>query len=474
MKRRGPNVLWIMCDQLSRLALPAFGGPYAVETPHVDRLAREGTVFETCYTPSPVCVPARFSALTGLYPHRTGCVGNNTPLPMRFRTAAHHFGRQGFVTAMVGKMHPVDAQTHGFDVLVDFGHYYDYLGPKTAVFAQGMGAADSGCGVPWVSTYTGGRSPWRDVAASPTQPDLLEEEDHPDSFFAREACRFLEQYGRDEAPFFLFVSFLRPHKPFAPPRRFAERYTPEWVCLPPPPKGYDPERVPPQARPRPVPGAFTPEGDAAARAWIAPYCGNVAHVDDCTGRILGALDRLNLAEDTLIMFMSDHGDMLYDHGLAAKFSFFDASSRVPLIIRWPGRVRAGARCGEVVDLGDLVPTCLEAAGAPVPEGLGGSSFWGACDPGGRRPKGWALSELALGGPRPMYMLRTERWKFNRYVQGQSELYDMRADPGEVNNLADEVTHQAVVQELSARLDGLIGEEAARCQRQGRPLPPLPE
>ena len=471
----GPrNVVWIMCDQLSWLALAAYGGPHAVETPAIDRLAREGIVFDNCYTPSPVCVPARFAQLSGRYPHRTGCVGNRTPLPLACRTAAHRFAQSGYVTGFVGKMHPVDAQTHGFDVLVDFGHYFDYLGPRTGVFGGHMGATDAGCGVPWVDAYTAGRNPWKGVALHPDLPTLLDEADHPDSFFAREAERFLHQYGvtgdRAAPPFFLFVSFLRPHRPFAPPARFATRYTAERVQLPPPPVGYDRERVPAQARHREIRGAFTPEGDAEARTWIAGYCGNVAHVDACVGHVLGVLDELSLTDNTLLVFMADHGDMLYDHGLVAKFTFFEGSCRVPCVVRWAGNPTPGRRLGDVVDLTDLLPTSLEALGLPVPEGLDGRSLWGACLPGaGTRPKGYALSSLALDSSRPMYMLRRDRWKYNRYVDGV-ELYDLTEDPSEFHNLAGDPGRRTVTAELDAEMRALLGDEAVACLQSGRPLP----
>ncbi len=466
------NVLWIMCDQLTWLSLAAYRGPHAVATPAIDRLAREGMVLDRCYTPSPVCVPARFASLTGRYPHHTGCTGNATPLPWRFRTAAHHFAAHGRLTGFIGKMHPVDPQTHGFDVLVDFGHYYDYLGPKTSVFARGMGADDAGSGVPWVDTYTGHRSPWRDVPAPEGEAALLDEADHPDSFFAREAARFLHQCAGDPAApgFFLFVSFLRPHRPFAAPTQLAARHRPQDVRLPTPPADYRLEDVPAPARRRALPGAFTPAGDAAARNWIADYSGNVEHVDACVGQVLDALDEAGLAEDTLVAFMADHGEMLYDHGLVAKFTFFEASSRVPCILRGPG-VPAGSQLGEVADLTDLLPTSLDAAGLPPVPGLDGASLWGSCqgDPA-RRPKGYAVGSLGLDGRRPMYMLRRDRWKYNRYAGGERELYDLEADPGEWRNRADDPEVAAVVRELDAALDAHIGAEAARCQREGIPLP----
>ena len=141
------NVLWLMSDQHSVRALGCYGNS-VVRTPHLDRLAAGGLRFDRAYCAYPVCVPARFTMLTGRYPHHTGCTGNGTPLPLRERTAAHHFSQAGYATAFLGKLHPVDGQTHGFDYYMDFGHYYDYLGPKTAIFTAGMGAEDSGSAPP--------------------------------------------------------------------------------------------------------------------------------------------------------------------------------------------------------------------------------------------------------------------------------------------------------------------------------------
>ncbi|HEX2514840.1 MAG TPA: sulfatase-like hydrolase/transferase, partial [Chloroflexota bacterium] len=289
------NVLWLMSDQHSVRALGCYGNP-VVRTPHLDRLAAGGLRFDRAYCAYPVCVPARFTMLTGRYPHHTGCTGNGTPLPLRERTAAHHFAQAGYATAFLGKLHPVDGQTHGFDYYMDFGHYYDYLGPKTAIFTAGMGAEDSGCGSPWITIFregAGHRSPWVQPDA-PRHNDtlavqqLLEEPDHFESFVARETVRFLETY-RDE-PFFAVASFLKPHNPFAPPAEYAALYRPEEMPLPEasvpgaPCPGTEGQDLPPQLRSHRAPGAGTPEGAAWARRFLAAYYGNVTHMDACAGR----------------------------------------------------------------------------------------------------------------------------------------------------------------------------------------------
>jgi choline-sulfatase len=471
------NVLWLMSDQHSVRALGCYGNP-VVRTPYLDRLAAGGLRFDRAYCAYPVCVPARFTMLTGRYPHHTGCTGNGTPLPLRERTAAHHFAQAGYATAFLGKLHPVDGQTHGFDYYMDFGHYYDYLGPKTAIFTAGMGAEDSGCGSPWITIFregAGHRSPWVQPDA-PRHNDtlavqqLLDEPDHFESFVARETVRFLETY-RDE-PFFVVASFLKPHNPFAPPAEYAALYRPEGMPLPEasvpgaPGPGTEGQDLPPQLRSHRAPGAGTPEGAAWARRFLAAYYGNVTHMDACAGRILEALEALGLDQDTLVLYTTDHGEMGYEHGLRGKFNFFEASARLPLLARLPGVIPAGAATNALVDQADFVPTLLELCAvppAPRSRPLDGTSFAPALADPGHPGKGAAFGEFALGSGRPFYMRRGERWKYVLYSAGDEALYDPGADPYELTNLALDPSYGPV---LAAEREALL----AYLRAQGAPLP----
>jgi choline-sulfatase len=448
------NILWLTSDQHSSHALGCYGNA-VVQTPHLDRLAAQGLCFDRHFCSYPVCVPARFTMMTGRYPHHHGAVGNNTPLPLRSRTVAHHFAQAGYVTAWLGKMHPVDGQTHGFDYYMDMGAYFDYLGPRTRTFTYGMGAEDSGCGSPWLTIHrppSEGRSDWV-PADLPRHNDTLEvrellaEEDHFESFVARETIRFLETYR--EEPFFVTASFLKPHNPFAPPAEYAALYRPQDMPLP----EWSPEQLaqlPPQVRTHRYPDAGTPEGDAWLRRFIAAYYGNVSHMDACAGRILHALDRLGLADNTLVLYTTDHGEMLGEHGLRGKFCFFDGSARLPLIARLPGRIPSGTRTTALVDQADYVPTFLDLAGiAPASRSqpIDGESFARVLGNPALPGKPFAFGEYALPR-RPFYMRRDERWKYVYYTDGAAsdtapsaspapaeELYDSSTDPGELTNLA---------------------------------------
>jgi choline-sulfatase len=466
------NVLWIMSDQHSSRALGCYGNR-VVRTPRLDGLAAQGVTFDRAYCSYPVCTPARFTMLTGRYPHHHGAVSNTTPLPLRERTVGHHFSHAGYATAFLGKMHAVDAQTHGFDYYVDFGHYYDYLGPKTEVFARGMGANDSGSGSPWLTMYFRDRgkrdvSPWVEGSDARRHETLeiaetLPEEDHFESFVAREAIRFLRTY-RDE-PLFVVASFLKPHNPFAPPPEYAALYRPEEMEVPSWP-AESVEHVPEQARFRTAPGAGTPEGEAWARKFLAAYYGNVTHLDACVGRLLDALEELGLAENTLVLYTTDHGEMLYEHGLRGKFNFFEPSARNPLIARWPGVTPAGTRSKALTDQADFVPTLLEACEitpALRTSALDGKSFAGVLRDPTSVGKDFAFGEYALPSGRPFYMRRSERWKYVYYSAGGEELYDPEADPGELRNLAVESGYAEVV---AAERETLL----AYVREQGAPLP----
>jgi len=469
--RRPLNVLWLMSDQHSARALGCYGNR-TVQTPHLDALAAGGMRFDRAYSAYPVCVPARFTMLTGRYPHHTGCTSNVTPLPLRERTVAHHFGQAGYATAFLGKLHPVDGQTHGFDYYMDFGHYYDYLGPKTAAFTAGMGAEDSGCGSPWITIFRQPgelRSPWVDPASPPHNDtlavrDLLPEEDHFESFVARETIRFLETY-RDE-PLFVVASFLKPHNPFAPPAEFAARYRAEDMPLP--PRTGDGAALPAQIRSRTAPHAGTPAGDDWARRFLAAYYGNVSHMDACAGRILDALERLGLAENTLVLYTTDHGEMAYEHGLRGKFNFFEGSARIPLLARLPGRVPAGSASDALVDQADFVPTLLDVCGLPAARAsrpVDGASFAPALADPGHPGKAFAFGEFSLNTPRPFYMRRGPRWKYVLYTGGApaEALYDMVDDPGETRNLAADPANGPVREAERAAL-------LAYLRAQGAPVP----
>lgn len=434
------NVILIMSDQQTYHMVEGVG-PHPVQTPNLKRFAAEGTTFTNAYTPSPVCVPARFAALSGLYPSQSGCIHNRTPLPIRTKTMAHHFAKAGYLTAFIGKMHPVDAQTHGFDYYIDFGHYHDYLGPKSEVFARGLGADDSGKGMPWIDIYQKAENSWNFQPIRDGLPTSLADEDHFEAFVVRESLRFLQTY-HDE-PIFLFVSFLRPHTPLSVPEPFASQYLQTDVTLP---KTISPDTLNPYLKSRIVPNFKTKEIQEKAINHLRHYMGAVSYVDSQVGHLLRGLQKLNLEDKSILAYTSDHGDMLFSHQMFGKFTFYEPSVRVPLLIKGPN-LPQGQIVSTPIDHTDLLPTLLAAAGVTwtgAPNLLGKN----ALDQTSQVTKD-AFSELPLAQGGTMHMLRHGEYKLNRYPDGFSQLFHLTVDPDEELNLIHE--HPQVAADLTERL-----------------------
>jgi choline-sulfatase len=406
-------------------------------------------------------VPSRASLLTGLYTHNHGALNNGTPWPFEKKTIAHHLGRAGYMTGLIGKMHFVDAQTHGFDYHLGFNDWFQYLGPKTKLYADELSRANSGSGMPEIDDlwrdfgdpWKGGRTlDDRQGFVHVGRVSKIPEQDHFESFVARECVRFLKTHGRRQ-PFFLISSFLKPHDPFMPAERFAALYRPEDMKLPDSWGKVDLATVPKEIADSIRKNGPTPElSDAAqARKRIALYYANLAQMDDCLGKVLAALHELELEKDTIVLYTADHGEMLGEHGLWQKFVFYEPSVGVPLIVRVPGMAAADVRSKTPVSLVQVMPTLLELCHIPVPADLDGESFVRDLGEPGRTRDTTVYSEYNLGNRRAKYMIRRGDFKYNYYKSDTPELYDLRQDPSEMRNLAGSPQYRGKVDEMKSRL-----------------------
>jgi len=463
--RRPRNVLFLLSDQHRPAALGVRGEPLA-QTPTLDRLSREGVRFDNAYCPYPVCTPSRASTLTGTYAHTHRVYNNATPWPWEIKTMAHHFGRHGYVTGLIGKMHFVDAQTHGFDYRLDFNDWYQYLGPKTKLYADELSRRNSGSGMPQIDDlWRDSGDPWEGHRTPDSREGFVHvggaskmaEADHFESFVARESVRFLRKFS-SKHPFFLISSYLKPHDPFMPPKRFADRFDPAKMPLPATFRRLaagspDAERVPRVVRDLAQRHGPTPEvrTEAGARRRIAMYYANLAYLDATLAGVLAALRELNLENDTLVVYSSDHGEMLGEHGLWQKSLFYEPSCGVPLIFRAPGFAPAGQVCHAPVSQVGLAATLLDACGLEVPGGLDEPSFAPWLREPSRPPARPVFAEYALGTKQARAMIRDGDWKYNHWANDLAELYNLRDDPGEVRNLADDPAHRSTLQRLRERL-----------------------
>jgi len=459
-RRSRPNVLLIMSDQHKRSCMGAYGDLVA-HTPNLDALAQKSVRFTDAYCANPVCTPSRASLMTGLYSHNHEAQDNTRAYAAKHKTMAHHFGAAGYSTALIGKMHWVDAQTHGFDYRIEFNEWFQYLGPKTAVYADELGRPNSGSGQPEIDDlWRDFGDPWKDArhkderegAVHVGRVSLLEEKDHFDSFVARESIRFLHRHRSEDGPFFLVSSFLKPHDPFMPSARFAEMYKRDDMKLPPSWGKADLASLPEEVVKSIQYNGPTPEvrDEAKAKQHMAYYYANLAQMDDCVGQVLQALQETGHDRDTIIVYTSDHGEMLGDLGLWQKFEFYEGSCGVPLLIHVPDGV-AGVVSTPLSQV-SISATLTELCGVHQLQPNDGRSFAGLVrNPDRPGSQGPAFAEYALGTPRAKYMVRDGDWKYTFWQHDREELYNLKSDPAELRNVAADPRCRKEVERLKATL-----------------------
>ena len=440
--KRQPNVLMLMSDQHNRRVMGCSGDRVA-HTPNLDALAATGSRFTQAYCTNPVCTPSRASLMTGLYSHHNEAQNNMTPYAPEHKTMAHHFAAAGYMTGLVGKMHWVDAQTHGFDYHLGFNDWFQNLGPKTQLYADELGRPNSGSGLPEIDDlWRDEGDPWkghrtldsRKGSVAVGEVSQMQEADHFESFVARESNRFLKRFGSGDKPFFLISSFLKPHDPFMPAKRFADMFRWQDMELPPSWGKANLSTLPQEVQKTIAFDAPTPElhDPVEAKKRLAFYYANLAQMDDALGQVIATLRSLNLENDTIVCYTSDHGDMLGELGLWAKFEFYEGSCGVPLLLRVPGQTATTVT--EPVSQVNLCSTFTDLAGIPLLQPNDGHSMRPLLD-GKPHAFGPVYAEYALGGKQPKTMLREGDWKYTLWENDIPELYNLRSDQQELHNVA---------------------------------------
>ncbi|MBN1809711.1 MAG: choline-sulfatase [Planctomycetes bacterium] len=428
------NILLVMADQLSFAVLPPYGDTAAV-APNIDLLARSGTVFENAYCPSPLCVPSRASMLTGRLTTSIASYDNGSELPASVPTFVHHLRSAGWRTVLSGKMHFIGPdQLHGFEERLtpdiypsDFGWTPDWsAGPR----------------------LNNGSNIGEFTLAGPVTSN--EQIVYDDNVHAR-ALRRIRSFSGD-APFFLCVSYSHPHRPFQTSPEYWDRYAGVDIPLPAaPPRPFEEMNLYEQwIQVHHGVDKGHPDEASVLRARRA-YYGMVSYVDDRLGELMRALHDSGLADDTLVIFTSDHGEMLGEHGMWFKRTYHECSSRVPLIVSRPGT--PPRRAAEVVSHVDLFPTVLDLAGVDPPaSGIDGDSFAAALDGPVPTWKNTAVLDYCGEGPvRPMRMLRSGPFKYV-HVDGMPPLlYNIAEDPLELHNLAADPACADTALSLKAKL-----------------------
>lgn len=445
-----PNVLLLMSDDLAA-KLGCYGDPHA-KTPNLDALAQRGVLFERAYCQFPHCNPSRSSLLTSLRPNTTRVTNNEDNLYSNLpgvMTLPHLFREHGYATARCGKIFhlgvPTGLESMDDPQAWDFGTPFKDERPyppsrKTAVA---------------VTTGPKQGLNWTEIASG--------DEQLCDSTFATTAVEWLEKRDTSK-PFFLAVGFHRPHMPLVAPAKYFDLYPFDSITLPNDPPD-DEADIPVPARNGAVPGYTMTSTPQQRRAAIRAYLACVSYVDAQAGLVLDALKRLGLQENTIVVFASDHGWHLGEHGLWHKRSLFEESARVAFTVFAPGMKGNGRRSASLVELLDVYPTLCDLAGVPPPAVLQGKSLRPVLDDPGAVLHDAAFTQARRGANAENWgrSVRTVRWRCTEWDEGRNgvELYDHDADPHEYTNLANEQRHAGVLGELRALLARELPPQNAR-------------
>jgi len=439
-----PNFLFIMWDQL-RFDYVGYRGADFVRTPNIDRLASQGMQFTRCYTNSPLCVPSRIALASGLHPGRLGALDNNAYLPPNVPTFYQRFRDSGYRVGCIGKLDLAKPDPYN-------GRYGDrpcayqwgFTHPEECEGKMHAGMFPSpqgpyGFHLQELGLYQAFHEDYKQRAARSFALDcrdsVLPTDAFADVYIGKKAVQWLERVP-DDFPWFYFVSFVGPHNPFDPPTEYAKKY--RNAEMP------EPVRPSPEGKPGWIHRRMITDDPEEIAKTRRQYCASIEVIDDQVGLIMESLEKRGMLENTCLIFTSDHGEMIGDHGIYTKSVAYEPSIHVPLIVAGPG-IGAGQVSDAFVELIDLNATVCELANLPP---VGGFTD--------------ALSILPiLRGERAAHRndivtcennfrcIRNDRYKYIQNINDIDELYDMQTDPGERENIAGR--HPKIVKELSERL-----------------------
>ena len=443
-----PNVLFIAVDDLAT-TLGCYGDLMA-QTPHIDRLAGSGVRFDRAYNQLPLCNPTRASVMTGLRPDQIKVYD----LDRHFReevpdvvTLSQYFMQRGWFSARTGKIYhynvPASIGTDGFD---DPPSWQRTINPK------GRDKTDE--------ALIFNAEPHRKISAALSWLAADgEDTEQTDGMIATSAIELMEE--KQAEPFFIGVGFFRPHTPYVAPKKYFDLYPLESIRLPYAPSN-DRDDIPTAAFAHNCPVPNYGLDPLTLRKAIQAYYATVSFVDAQVGRLLDALDRLGLADNTIVVFWSDHGYHLGEHGgVWQKRTLFEQGARAPLIVRAPGLSGNGQACRRIVEFVDIYPTVVDLAGLELPSHLAGRTLKPLLEDPLAQWNGHAITQVLRPAdqrlPEPVMgcSIRTDRWRYSEWGEGKFgvELYDHHADPMEFNNLAikPDESARAVIRRLQPLL-----------------------
>lgn len=466
MASKAPNILFLMADQLAPQFLPAYGHKL-VKAPHLTALAERGVVFDACYTNAPLCAPARYVMMSGRLPTAIGAWDNAVELSAEIPTFAHYLSALGYRTCLSGKMHFCGPdQLHGFQERLTTDVY-----PADFTWTPNWDEPEKQ--LDWYHNMEVVRR-----AGTCLRSAYLDYDDE----VTFTATRYIFEHARraEERPFCLVASFIHPHDPYITRPEYFERHREADIDMPATAFGAVPDD-PHSARLRHGIGMMSPPpSEAEVRQARRAYYGSVAYIDDRVGEILRALEESGEADNTIVIFTGDHGDMLGERGLWFKMSWFEHSARIPLIVAWPKRLaprRVAAACSQVDFLPTLVDLASQGQGFDYPTPLEGRSLApylrGSADDAGE-----AIGEyFAECTAEPVFMIRRGNLKYVACKGDPEQLYRLDRDPHERSNRAGDPAEAATIAALRAEAarrwdSAALRQRVVESQRRRRWLGPV--
>lgn len=433
----GPNVLFLICDDLN-CDLACYGHSQ-VRSPNIDRLAQRGVRFEHAYCQYPLCGPSRASFMAGLYPDQTlihrNAIYIREHLP-NVKTMSQMFRDAGYFATRIGKIYHYNVPKH----IGTSGHDDPYSWNYT-INPRGRDVEDEDLIFTLREGQFGGTLSW--LAADGTDAEQT------DGIAAAAAVERLKKHATEKTPFFMAVGLFRPHTPFVAPKKYFDMYPLEEIVVPAVPDGYL-DTIPAPARQsirRKKDQIDLP--DSLARQAIQAYYASITFADAQLGQILDALESTGLDDNTVVVFTSDHGYHMGEHGHWQKTTLFENAARVPLIVAGPGTTASGSTTECPAEMVDFYPTLAELCGLSTPQYVSGVSLAPVLNDAAARPRTSALTQYSNG-----YSIRTPRYRYTEWGENGSqgaELYDHESDSEEMTNLASHPDQAVTVRKLSQLL-----------------------
>jgi len=454
--RRRPNILVIISDEHNAAVTGCYGDP-VVRTPNLDRLAAEGITFDAAYTNSPLCVPARLSFTAGKYIHRIGAWSNNCWLPSDdYPSIARVMTAAGYDAVLAGKMHYDPTRLYGFRRIAPEPHPGYKTGRGNRRAPDDLSVNTRLAKARFGQFHTGDAS------------HVLQH----DRRVTESVTAYLTGRKPGDKPFFLIAGYLAPHFPLIVPERYWAHYR-DKVPMPVIPEGLL-ASLPLNYKHLRAGFGVVDVDPGLVKKGRELYYGLTEWLDEQVGKLLAVLDRTGLADNTVVIYTSDHGENMGEHGLWWKNCMYDHAARVPLIVRWPARWKGGQRRSGVCSLVDVVQTIAELGGARVPDDWDGDSLCGYLDDPNAPWKDLAVSAYyAHNIVSGFVMLRQGAWKYVYHTRPDAnhpperELYHLKNDPAELHNLAGDPAQQERIKRMHALLVEQLGEDPDRIEQRCR-------